>query len=79
MSLKEDLLRIGFHMEQIARFFAENSFDYLSDQKQPSRSAIYNASKRGSARRTFSAIHPVTAFDLANFLDAHAPVLDKLF
>lgn len=88
MSLKEDLLRIGylpenlpppFHTEQIAQFFSDNSFDYLSDQKQPLRSALYNASKRGSSRRTFSAIHPVTAYDLAKFFDTHAAELDKLF
>jgi hypothetical protein len=88
MSLKQDLLRIGyfpenlppsFHTQQIAQFFAEHSSGYLSDPKQPLRSAIYNASKRGASRRTFSAIHPITAHDLAEFLQAHAPELDKLF
>jgi hypothetical protein len=45
----------------------------------PFRSAVYSASKRGISRRTFSAIHPVTAHDLAEFLQARAPELDKLF
>jgi hypothetical protein len=88
MSLKHDLLRVGyfpenlpppFHTEQIAQFFAANPSSYLSELKQPLRSAIYNASKRGASRRTFSAIHPITAHDLSEFLQAHAPELDKLF
>ncbi|MBR1201978.1 MULTISPECIES: RNA-directed DNA polymerase [unclassified Bradyrhizobium] len=88
MSLKQDLLRVGyfpenlpppFHTEQIAQFYADNPSSYLSDPKQPLRSAIYNASKRGASRRTFSAIHPITAHDLAEFLQLHAPELDKLF
>ncbi|MCK1602610.1 RNA-directed DNA polymerase [Bradyrhizobium sp. 166] len=88
MSLKHDLLRIGylpenlpppFHTEAIAQFFADNPSSYLSDIKRPLRSAIYNASKRGTSRRVFSAIHPVTAHDLAEFLQAHSAELDKLF
>ena len=88
MSLKHDLLRIGylpenlpptFHTEEIAHYFANNPSSYLSDPKQPFRSAIYNASKRGASRRTFSAVHPITAHDLAEFLNAHAPELDKMF
>ena len=88
MSLKQDLLRIGyfpenlpppFHSEQIAQFFTDNPAGYLSDQKQPLRAAIYNASKRGASRRTFSAVHPVTAHDLAEFLHARHYELDKLF
>jgi hypothetical protein len=88
MSLKQDLLRVGylpenlpppFHTEQIAQFFADNPSSYLSDQKQPLRAAIYNASKRGDARRAFSAIHPITAHDLAEFMQSHASELDKLF
>jgi hypothetical protein len=88
MALKEDLLRIGylpenlpppFHTEEVARYFSDNASGYLSDVKQPFRSAVYNSSKRGISRRTFSAIHPVTAHDLAEFLQARAPELDKLF
>jgi hypothetical protein len=88
MTLKEDLLRIGylpenlpppFHTDNIAKYFADNPSGYLSDVKQPLRSAVYNSSKRGISRRTFSAVHPVTAHDLAEFLQARAPELDKLF
>jgi len=88
MSLKQDLLRIGyfpenlpppFHSEQIAQFFSGNPGAYLSDPKRPLRAAIYNASKRGSSRRTFSAIHPTTAHDLAEFLQKHQSELDALF
>jgi transposase len=70
MTLKEDLLRIGylpenlpppFHTDNIAKYFADNPSGYLSDVKQPLRSAVYNSSKRGISRRTFSAVHPVTA------------------
>lgn len=88
MTLKDDLLRIGylpenlpppFHTENIAKYFADNPSGYLSDIKQPLRSAVYNSSKRGISRRTFSAVHPITAHDLAEFLQARAPELDKLF
>jgi hypothetical protein len=88
MTLKDDLLRIGylpenlpppFHTDNIAKYFSDNSSGYLSDVKQPFRSAVYNSSKRGSSRRTFSAVHPVTAHDLAEFLQTRAPELDKLF
>jgi hypothetical protein len=88
MTLKQDLLRIGylpenlpppFHTENIAKYFADNPSGYLSEVKQPFRSAIYNSSKRGISRRTFSAVHPVTAHDLAEFLQTRAPELDKLF
>jgi hypothetical protein len=50
MSLKQDLLRIGyfpenlpppFHSEQISQFFTDNPSGYLSDQKRPLRAAIY--------------------------------------
>jgi hypothetical protein len=88
MTLKQDLLRIGylpenlpppFHTEEVSQYFSDNPSGYLSDTKQPLRSAVYSASKRGISRRTFSAIHPITAHDLAEFLLARAPELDKLF
>ncbi|UQD70485.1 RNA-directed DNA polymerase [Bradyrhizobium japonicum] len=88
MSLKDDLLRTGylpenlpppFHTEKIAEFFSNNPSGYICDQKQPLRAAVYNASKRGESRRSFSAIHPITAHDLAEFLQLHAVELDKRF
>ncbi|TWB75996.1 RNA-directed DNA polymerase [Bradyrhizobium sacchari] len=88
MSLKDDLLRRGylpenlpppFHTEEIAKFFSSNPSSYLCDPKQPLRAAAYNASKRGESRRSFSAIHPITAHDLAEFLQLHAAELDKRF
>jgi hypothetical protein len=88
MTLKNDLIRNGylpenlpppFHSEAIAQYFLDNPSGYLSDGKQPLRSAIYSASKRGISRRTFSAIHPTTAHDLAEFFQTRAPELDKLF
>jgi hypothetical protein len=77
MTLKEDLLRIGylpenlpppFHTENIAQYFADSPSGYLSDVKQPLRSAVYNSSKRGISRRTFSAVHPVTAHEVSDRL-----------
>lgn len=88
MTLKEDLLKIGylpenlpppFHTEDIAKYFVDNPSGYLTDKKKPLRSAVYSSSKRGISRRTFSAVHPVTAHDLAEFLGVRAPELDELF
>ncbi|WP_262047912.1 hypothetical protein [Bradyrhizobium sp. Bra78] len=88
MTLKNDLLRMGylpenlpppFHTDNIAKCLAAKPSGYLSDVKQPLRSAVYNSSKRGISRRTFSAIHPVTAHDLAEFFQTRAVELDKLF
>jgi hypothetical protein len=33
-----------FHTENIAKFFADNPSGYLSELKQPFRSAVYNSS-----------------------------------
>ena len=38
------------------------------EPNEPLRAATYNASKRGLTRRMFSAIHPVTAHDMAEFV-----------
>ena len=88
MSLKDDLIRSGyfpenlpppFHTEAIAQYFLDSPSGYLSDGKLSFRSADYSASKRGIGRRAFSAIHPITAHDLAEFLQTRAPELDQLF
>src|SRR5258708_7318226 len=89
MALKQDLLRVGylpenlpplFHAEDVADYFLNHPSTYLADNKLPTvRPAVYSSSKSGIARRTFSTIHPTTAHDLAEFLQVHAPELDKLF
>ena len=79
MPLKDDLLRKGYLPENvpppfssapIADFFhlVERPRGYLMDTNTPLRAATYNASKRGLTRRMFSAIHPVTAHDMAEFV-----------
>lgn len=74
---RDDYLRRGylpenlppsFTTEQIADYFSgspENEF--LSRSDSVVMPALYNASKRGMTRRTFAVVHPVTAFDLAEF------------
>ena len=56
MSLKDDLLRIGylpenlpppFHTEAVAKYFSDNASGYLSDVKQPFRSAVYSFVQAG--------------------------------
>jgi hypothetical protein len=88
MTLKDDLLRVGylpenlpppFHTEAISKYFKSKPSSYLSTLKHPFRSAVYSASKRGNSRRVFSAVHPVTAHDLAEFLQERSAELDKLF
>ena len=78
MSLKDDLLRKGYLPENlpppftsalIADYFLKNAPPhYLQNPKGPFRAATYNASKRGLTRRIFSAVHPVTAHDTAEFV-----------
>ncbi|MBO4168843.1 RNA-directed DNA polymerase [Cereibacter azotoformans] len=81
MPLKDDLLRRGYFPENLPPAFSTSSIaDYfqqnppptafLSRSRTPVRAAIYNASKRGMTRRVFSAIHPVTAYDTAHFIEA---------
>ena len=79
MPLKDDLLRKGYLPENVPPPFTSFSIadffllvgtphDYLMETSSPLRAATYNASKRGLTRRMFSAIHPVTAHDLADFI-----------
>lgn len=89
MPLKDDLLRKGylpenlppgFASEQIADYFIKNPRQgFLSQNARPVRPAIYNASKRGMSRRTFSAIHPTTGHDLAEFISARWDELQTFF
>lgn len=79
MSFSDDLLRRGYLPENlpaafdtggIAEYFSETApRGYLSRSREPVRSATYNASKRGSTRRTFSVVHPMTCYDLSRFMD----------
>ena len=89
MTLKDDLLRAGYFPEDlpppfttapIAKFFRKHgSSSHLMDKKIPLRAATYNASKRGMTRRLFSAIHPVTAHDMAEFIAVRWPQLCDFF
>ena len=79
MSLKDDLLRKGYLPENlpppftsipIADYFLANARrGYVMNMNAPLRAATYNASKRGLTRRMFSAVHPVTAHDMAEFVN----------
>lgn len=60
MALKDDLLRIGylpenlpppFHTEEVAKYFSENASVYISDVKQPFRSAVTSWSCPGISIR----------------------------
>jgi len=78
MPLKEDLLRKGYLPENLPAAFSSGGIaayfdahpppDFLSRHGSPVRPAVYNASKRGMTRRTFSLVHPVTGHDLAEFV-----------
>jgi hypothetical protein len=80
MTLKDDLLRKGYLPENlppafttahIANHFAANPpAGYITNGNQPLRAATYNASKRGLTRRVFSAVHPSTGHDMAEFVDS---------
>lgn len=81
MTLKDDLLRKGYLPENLPpafttariadHFQANPPRGYLTDGRNPSRSATYNASKRGLTRRVFSAVHPSTGHDMAEFVASH--------
>jgi Reverse transcriptase (RNA-dependent DNA polymerase) len=89
MALKDDLLRKGylpenlppaFLSENIADFFAENPpAGFISPSKRAVRAAVYNASKRGMTRRTFSFIHPTISHDLAEFIALRWDLLTAFF
>lgn len=88
MTLKQDLLRAGylpdslpppFHSKEVAAYFDGIGSDYLSEKREPVRPALYNTSKRGLSRRNFSAVHPMTAHDLAQFLDSRSSELGTFF
>ncbi len=78
MPLEDDLIHKGYLPENLPPvFFSDaiaDAFDHIeggdwwSDAGKPVRPAIYNASKRGMARRPFSVVHPATMRDLAKFV-----------
>lgn len=80
MTLKHDLLRKGYLPENlppafttatVADHFALNPpRGYITDGRNPLRAATYNASKRGLTRRVFSAVHPATGHDMAEFVSS---------
>lgn len=80
MALKDDLLRKGYLPENLPpafttaliadHFVANPPRGYITQGNQPLRSSTYNASKRGLTRRVFSAVHPCTAHDMAEFVDS---------
>ena len=78
MPLKDDLLRKGYLPEDLPPPFTSAPIvDYFLANAPPNyvinsggllRAATYHASKRGLTRRMFSAVHPVTAHDTAEFV-----------
>ena len=89
MALKNELLRKGYFPENlppsfgtagIADYFIDNPHQgYLSQRERPLRPALYNASKRGLTRRVFSAVHPETAHDMAEFVSSRWPDINEFF
>lgn len=89
MTIKQDLLRVGYLPENLPPAFGTHGvsqyFDrnpvagYLVDGADPVRAAVYSASKRGMSRRVFSVINPATAHDLAQFVEAHRTDFDEFF
>jgi len=90
MAFKDDLLRVGYLPENVppafntlgvaAHLTANPPAGYLSRPGGLAmRSAAYSASKRGMSRRTFSAVNPVTAHDLAKFVEDHRADFEAYF
>jgi len=89
MTLKSDLLCKGYLPENVPpSFTTRNIADYLQREsisgflgkgKAVFRPARYNASKRGMTRRVFSLVHPVTAHDLAHFVETRWSDLEAFF
>jgi hypothetical protein len=81
MTLKDDLLRKGYLPENLPpafttasiadHFLANPPRGYITQGNNPLRAASYNASKRGLTRRVFSAVHPATGHDMAEFVSSH--------
>ena len=81
MPLKDDLLKRGYFPENLPPAFtsehiadqllANHARGHLITQRSVLRAATYNASKRGFTRRIFSVIHPVTAHNIATFVDTN--------
>ena len=89
MSLKDDLLKRGYLPENLPPAFTTERIAehlpvvparrYLMNHQRPVRAATYNASKRGLTRRVFSMVHPITAHDMAKFVDAQWDDLTAFF
>lgn len=80
MTLKDNLLRKGYLPENLPPAFTTSTVadhflgnphrGYITNASHPLRAATYNASKRGLTRRVFSAVHPSTAHDMAEFVSS---------
>lgn len=80
MTFKDDLLRKGYLPEDLPPAFITSVIadhfqaypprGYLMQSAIPLRAATYNASKRGLTRRIFSAVHPATGHDMAEFVSS---------
>lgn len=89
LKLKDDLLRKGyfpenmppsFNSEGIADFFRDHPpGNFFCFSGKPVKAAIYNASKRGMTRRVFSVVHPVSAYDMAEFTSKNWNKLNEFF
>jgi hypothetical protein len=89
MTLRDDLVRTGYLPENLPPAFSSSLVaDHfgasvpgtrLSDRRVGLRPASYSGSKRGGSRRSFAAVHPATAHDLAAFIDERQAELQALF
>lgn len=89
MTLKDDLLRKGYLPENLPpafttvpiadHFSANPPRGFVTDNRNPMRAATYNASKRGLTRRVFSAVHPSTAHDMAEFISSRWTEITAFF
>lgn len=87
MTLKDDLLRKGYLPENLPPTFTTSLIadhfqaaaprGYVTLGNSPLRAAIYNASKRGLTRRVFSAVHPETGHDMAEFVSSRRDDIGK--
>ncbi|MFD2741672.1 RNA-directed DNA polymerase [Sulfitobacter aestuarii] len=89
MTFKHDLLLKGYLPENLPpafttatiadHFSANPPRGYVTDGRNPLRAATYNASKRGLTRRVFSAVHPATAHDMAEFVSSRWTDINEFF
>jgi hypothetical protein len=88
-TLKERLLWNGYLPENVPPAFRTSDVadhlietwddDWWSQSDSCVRPAVFNASKRGITRRTFSFVHPVTMRDATQFVVSRWPAIQEFF